>query len=76
MGSSDQQVKFTSIEYTAIAAEAAVSPSTVKRVYDGARCNTTTRKLIRVAAERLGLPLPAPADETNTRQIARRTRVA
>ncbi len=50
--------QLTPIDYTRIAAEATVSPVTVKRIYAGGRCRSTTHALVRETAKKLGLALP------------------
>lgn len=56
--------RLTSIQYTRIAAAAAVAPITVKRMYEGCRSEATTRERVSQSAASLGLPLPPPANET------------
>lgn len=50
-------------DFVRIAAECVVDPRTVRRVYSGARCATTTRERVRRAAEQLKLPPPPKASK-------------
>jgi len=49
------------IDCVRLAAIASLHPGTVKRVYGGLPCETSTRRRLELAARKLGLPAPPPA---------------
>jgi hypothetical protein len=53
-----RKAKLTVTDQLRIAAECVVDPRTVKRVYAGERCTSTTIARVSRTAKALGLPLP------------------